>query len=78
MGLVTISAVRIKKNLTIVVEEERVPPLAVAEFNVVIEGEHRAGLVGPLPRFLQVTFRQEEDGQWRVFGYEDLNPVQHE
>ena len=80
MGSVTISAVRIKNNLKIVVEEDRDPPLAVAEFNVVIEGSDRAGFAGQLAyrRFFQVTFRLEEDGQWRIVGYEDLDPVQHD
>jgi hypothetical protein len=75
MSLVRISDVTIKANLRVEVLGDRNPPLAEARFNAVIRGTDRAGQLGTqiYPRYFIVNFRQE-DGRWRVRGYEMKDP----
>jgi len=70
------SEVNIKRNLQIEVFPNRDPPLATAEFNVIVVLTTRDGLVGTrrIPRYVEMTFYKEDDGRWGVGGYEHFDP----
>ncbi|NLF68100.1 MAG: hypothetical protein GX575_03485 [Candidatus Anammoximicrobium sp.] len=76
LPLYRFSEVNIKSNLEVRVSPERHPPTAVAEFNVVVVLSTRDGLLAHrrIPRYLEVTFLQDDDGQWRVGAYEHFDP----
>ena len=66
--------VSIKRNLEVKVDRSKVPPRAVATFNVVVElTEGTMNAPYRIPRFVEVTF-VEENGQWRVLSYRHWDP----
>ena len=73
------SEVDIKSNLEIQVYAEERPPRAVAEFNVTAQISTRGGPIQisdrRIPRYVEVTFYQEEDGAWRVGEYAHYEPT---
>jgi hypothetical protein len=73
------SDVDIKKNLEIFVYPQENPPRAQAEFNVTAQISTRGGQFQisdrRIPRFVEVTFYQEDDGAWRVGGYAHYEPT---
>lgn len=72
---VHIRQVSIKSNLEIEVYPKRTPPLAEAKFNAVISGDLNNGdYQGSYPRYFVCKFRKE-DGQWRLYAYEDFDPI---
>jgi hypothetical protein len=78
LAAVTVRRVGIKSNLEIAVYPKRNPPLAEARFNVVITGDvSGSGLGGDYPRYFVCNFRNE-DGQWRLYSYENLDPIRRE
>jgi hypothetical protein len=70
------SEVNIKRNLQIEVFPNYDPPMARAEFNVVVVLTTRDGLVSNrrIPRYVEVTFYREDDGRWGVGGYDHFDP----
>lgn len=68
--------VTIKRNLEIKVLPEHVPPQADATFNVSVTVSTRNDALKNLrvPRFVEVTFLKEKDGQWRVAEYRHREP----
>ena len=73
------SAVDIKRNLEIQVYPDEKPPRAVAEFNVTVQLSTRGGQFQitdrRIPRYVEVTFYQEENGAWRVGAYAHDEPT---
>ncbi len=71
------SSVRIKRNLEVDVFPDEAPPRAVAEFNVVVVVSTKNGLITDrqVPRYVEVTFMEEDDGPWRVSGYRHYEPL---
>jgi hypothetical protein len=71
------SQVDIKRNLEIEVYPGANPPRAVAEFNVTVQLSVRNTLYTNqrIPRWVQVTFYQEDDGAWRVGAYQHDEPT---
>lgn len=72
----TFKEVRITRLRKIDVVPKHLPPKAVAEFNVVVVGSDRQGLLNDqqVPRFVVVTFYQESDGRWAVADYQHYDP----
>jgi hypothetical protein len=70
------SRVDIKRNLEIEVFPDLVPPMATANFNVVVVLDTRDGQFNSqlIPRYVEVTFYKDDDGQWRVGAYEHFTP----
>lgn len=74
------SEVDIKSNLEVKVFPDRTPPMATAEFNVVVvlstRDPGRDGLINNrrIPRYVEVTFYKDDDGQWRVGAYDHFDP----
>jgi len=78
MGFVEIIDVDIKRNLKVVVLNERGMDIAEARFNAVIRLRPLRGFsdeMRPVPRFFVVRFKKE-DGKWRVRDYEMADPRQ--
>jgi hypothetical protein len=79
LSLYEFSDVDIKRNLEIQVYPDERPPRALAEFNVTAQLTTRSGQVritdSRIPRYVEVTFYQEEDGAWRVGGYAHYEPT---
>lgn len=65
------NSVDVKRNLRIEHQPQHQPPQAVASFNVVVRIEQYPR---PIPRFVKLTFWQDEDGGWRVIDYEHHPP----
>ena len=76
LPLYRFSEVDIKSNLEVEVFPERTPPMATAEFNVVVVLSTRDGLLNNrrIPRYVEVTFYKDDDGQWRVGAYNHFDP----
>ena len=76
LPLYRFSEVDIKSNLQVEVFPNHDPPMATAEFNVVVVLSTRDGLIANrrIPRYVEVTFYQEDDGRWRVGGYNHFDP----
>ncbi len=76
LPLYRFSEVNIKSNLEVEVFPQRNPPMATAEFNVVVVLSTRDGLIANrrIPRYLEVTFYKDDDGQWRVGAYNHFDP----
>lgn len=76
LPLYRFAEVNIKSNLQVKVFPKLAPPMAKAEFNVVVVLSTRDGLIANrrIPRYAEVTFYKEEDGQWRVGGYNHFDP----
>lgn len=76
LRLYQFSEVNIKRNLEIEVFPNSDPPLATAEFNVVVVLGTRNGLLADrrIPRYVEVTFYREADGRWAVGGYDHFAP----
>ena len=76
LPLYRFSEVNIKSNLQVEVFPNVDPPMATAEFNVVVVLSTRDGLIANrrIPRYLEVTFYKEDDGQWRVGAYNHFDP----
>ena len=70
------SEVNIKRNLQVEVFPHLDPPMATAEFNVVVVLTTRNGLLTNrrIPRYVEVTFYREDDGRWGVGGYDHFDP----
>jgi hypothetical protein len=70
--------VEIKRNLGIAVFPQEHPPRATAEFNVVVELDVPQLQIQDrrIPRYVEVTFRRDQDGQWRVTDYRHDDPRQ--
>jgi hypothetical protein len=76
LPLYRFSEVNIKSNLKVEVFPKLDPPMATAEFNVVVVLTTRDGLITNrrIPRYLEVTFYKEDGGQWRVGAYNHFDP----
>ncbi|HPM83134.1 MAG TPA: hypothetical protein PLF81_20665 [Candidatus Anammoximicrobium sp.] len=76
LPLYRFSEVNIKRNLEVKVFPERNPPMATADFNVVVVLSTREGLITNrrIPRYVEVTFYKDDDGQWRVGAYSHDDP----
>jgi hypothetical protein len=70
------SLVDIKHNLEIQVFPDETVPRAEADFNVVVVVSKKNSVFTDqrVPRFVEVTFHQEDDGAWRVAGYRHYEP----
>ena len=68
--------VTIAQNLEIKVDPKHIPPKATAEFNVIVKLGFADGSWSDqtVVRFVQVTFYQEANGEWRVADYEHAEP----
>ena len=68
--------VTIARNLQIQVFPKHVPPRATAEFNVIVQLGLADGSWSDqrVVRYVEVTFYQEADGQWRVAAYNHYEP----
>jgi Tfp pilus assembly protein PilE len=77
LPLYEFSDVDIKRNLEIELLPDANPPTAIAEFNVSVTLSIRnsAFTNRRIPRFVEVTFYKEEDGQWRVGAYQHFEPT---
>lgn len=64
-------------QLEIEVDPDNLPPIATAKFAVTVRGSRRDGAITnqAYPFSLVVTFRKQDDDQWRIDGYE-LKPYQ--
>jgi hypothetical protein len=69
--------VSIRRNLEIQVFPERIPPTAIAEFNVLVVFSTKDRFVtdSRVLRFVEVTFLKEETGEWRVSDYAHYPPT---
>lgn len=76
LPLYEFESVEIKRNLKIEVFPNKTPPRATAEFNVVVVLSTRTGLVQGqrIPRFLEVDLVRDDEGRWRVAGYQHYDP----
>lgn len=76
LSLYHFHSVDIKRNLRITVFPEHNPPRAEADFNVVVIIDTPDGFLTErrIPRFVQVTMLQDEDGRWRVSDYAHDTP----
>lgn len=76
LPLYRFSEVDIKSNLEVSVFPQRKPPMATAEFNVVVVLSTREGLINNrrIPRYVEATFYKDDDGQWRVGAYSHFDP----
>jgi hypothetical protein len=76
LRLYRFSEVNIKRNLQIEVFANHDPPMARAEFNVVVVLTTRNGLFTDrrIPRYVEVTFYREDDGRWAIGGYDHFDP----
>lgn len=66
-----IKQVTVKSGMKVVVTPDNLPPKATAEFNVVVEGADRAGVLGEqsVGRFVIVTLLKDGD-VWKISNYE--------
>lgn len=76
LRLYRFSEVNIKRNLEVEVFPHHDPPMATAEFNVVVVLTTRNGMFADrrIPRYVEVTFYREADGRWAVGGYDHFAP----
>ncbi len=76
LRLYRFSEVNIKRNLRVEVFPDERPPMAKAEFNVVVVLTTRDGLITNrrIPRYVEVTFYKEADGRWGVANYNHFDP----
>ena len=76
LPLYRFSEVHIKSNLEVEVFPDRKPPMATAKFNVVVVLSTRDGMLNNqiIPRYAEVTFYKDDDGQWRVGAYTHYDP----
>lgn len=76
MDQFVVHSATVKRNLEVVVQPDEEPAVAEARFNGVLVLSDKTGMVSKrtFPRYFILRF-QKEDGQWRVTGYEDLDPI---
>lgn len=76
LSLYHFHSVDIKRNLRIEVFPDHHPPRAVADFNVVVIIDTPDGFLTDrrIPRFVEVTMLQDDDGRWRVSDYAHDTP----
>lgn len=76
LPLYDFTEVSIKRNLKIEVLPGQSPREAKATFNVMVILSSRDGALTNfrVPRYVEVTMRQEADGAWRVAAYQHFDP----
>ena len=69
------SRVKVKRNLTVTIDEQQEPRTAVVSFNVVVTGYDRSFRSSfHVPRFVTVTLVRE-DGEWRFLDTPTSRPI---
>ena len=72
-----LSAVRVKRGLTVEFHLNRDPPEATVEFNVVVTGADAEGILDErqVPRFVSLRMRKDGD-RWKVHDYRHADPLE--
>jgi ketosteroid isomerase-like protein len=78
MGNYRFTECKVTRVHEIVVEGDQQPRTAVASFNVYAAGTFKVNnetITTDLIRRIELYFRQEEDGRWRVVNYQHSAPL---